>query len=308
MPLRVAVVGTGGIAGRIYLPLLARRTDVTLRWIADIDPAARAAVSASYNVGTVFERLPAAGDWPVVDLAFVLTPFTVRGEVIGPLLDTGVPVFCEKPLSLQLEEVEQLARRAEQTGTPLMVSFNRRFTPVLRWAWDRAQAISGGIVRAHKLGLALDRRTLHAIDTLRWFCGDGNHREIVARVQGDTSGAVTGVAALIRFDTGRLGIFHTTATAGRWIEELEVTGDGRMLRVDVPNAATLTERGQETLYRPDATGWYLSGEERFGFAQQLDAVLAAVRGGAPPPIPVSEAVRSHQLAHAILAACGGASG
>jgi predicted dehydrogenase len=78
-----------------------------------------------------------------------------------------------------------------------------------------------------------------------------------------------------------------------------------MVRVEVPNSATLTERGQETVYRPDATGWYLSGEERFGFAQQLAAVLAAVRDEAPPPIPLDEAVRSHQLAHAILAASGG---
>jgi predicted dehydrogenase len=181
MPLRVAVVGTGGIAGRIYLPLLARRTDVALRWTADVDPAARAAVAASYHVETIFDKLPAAGEWPEVDVAFVLTPFTVRGEVIDPLLDAGVPVFCEKPLALRLDEVERLARRAAETGTLLMVSFNRRFTPVLRWAWERAQAISTGVVRAHKVGLALDRRTLHAIDTLRWFCGDSNAREIVAR-------------------------------------------------------------------------------------------------------------------------------
>jgi predicted dehydrogenase len=79
-------------------------------------------------------------------------------------------------------------------------------------------------------------------------------------------------------------------------------GDNRMVRVNVPNAATFTERGQETVFRPDSTGWYLSGEERFGFSQQLDAVLAAVRDGAPPPVPAAEAVRSHQLAHALLAA------
>ena len=160
MSLRVAVVGTGGIAGRIYLPLLARRPDVTLRWIADPSSAARAAVSASYNVETVFEELPPAGDWPEVDLAFVLTPYTVRVEVIEPFLEAGVPVFCEKPLSLKLHEVEHLAARSAETGTPLMVSFNRRFTPVLHWAWERAEGISGGVVRAHKLGLALDR--LHA--------------------------------------------------------------------------------------------------------------------------------------------------
>jgi predicted dehydrogenase len=115
---------------------------------------------------------------------------------------------------------------------------------------------------------------------------------------------MTSVAALIRFDTGHLGIFHSTSTAGRWIEEIEVAGSERMLRVDVPNSARFTARGQETVYRPDSTGWYLSGEERFGFAQQLDSVLAAVRDGAPAPVPVAQAVRSHELAHGILAACG----
>jgi virulence factor len=302
-PLKVAVVGAGGIANRIYLPLLARRADVALRWVADADPAARALVRASYGVGTVFEALPPTGDWPAVDLALVLTPYTVRGEVIVPLLEAGVPVFCEKPLSLRLGEVESLAASAAERRCQLMVSFNRRFTPALRWAWERAQGIGWRVVRAHKLGLALDRRTLHAIDTLRWFWGDGLPGEVVARAQRDAQGAVTAVAALVQFDTGHSGIFHTTATAGQWIEELEVTGEGRSVRVDVPNVARFVARGEATEYRPDAAGWYLSGEERFGFAQQLDAVLAAVANGGPPPVPVVEAVRSHQLAHAILAAC-----
>jgi virulence factor len=300
--LRVAIVGTGGIAGRIYLPLLARRPDVTLSWIADTNPAARATVSASYTVGKVFDTLPPTGEWPAIDLAFVLTPFTVRGEVIEPFLEAGVPVFCEKPLSLKLPEVEHLAARSAQTGTPLLVSFNRRFTPVLHWAWQHSEAIPSGIVRAHKLGLAIDRRTLHAVDTLRWFCRDGAHQDVTARVQRDENGAIASVAALIQFDTGYTGIFHTTATAGRWIEEIEITGSGLMVRVDVPNVATYTERGVETTYRPDTTAWYLSGEERFGFSQQLDAVLEATRTGAPAPVSIAEAVRSHQLAHAIIAA------
>jgi predicted dehydrogenase len=55
------------------------------------------------------------------------------------LLDPHMPCVVEKPLGSVLAEVEALAKKAADSGTPHMVSVNRRFMPFL----NRAQEWAG---------------------------------------------------------------------------------------------------------------------------------------------------------------------
>ena len=50
------------------------------------------------------------------------------------LLERGLPCVIEKPLGISLAEAEKLASVARDTGTPHMVSVNRRFLPYLNSA------------------------------------------------------------------------------------------------------------------------------------------------------------------------------
>ena len=38
-------------------------------------------------------------------------------------------MFCEKPVDLDAERIRACLRVVEETGTPLMIGFNRRFDP-----------------------------------------------------------------------------------------------------------------------------------------------------------------------------------
>ena len=61
----------------------------------------------------------------------------------------GKAIFCEKPVSLDLDEVDRALAAVEQAGVPFMVGFNRRFDPGHRSVRDCVA--EGGIGDLHVL-------------------------------------------------------------------------------------------------------------------------------------------------------------
>jgi len=60
---------------------------------------------------------------------FVHTPTQTHFAIIKQLLESGINVYVDKPISEELSEVESLYQLAEQKGLLLTCGFNRRFAP-----------------------------------------------------------------------------------------------------------------------------------------------------------------------------------
>ncbi len=56
-------------------------------------------------------------------------PFTRHGVLVPELLEAGIPVFIEKPLAGSVEMAEKIVRAVEESGTWLMVGYNKRSDP-----------------------------------------------------------------------------------------------------------------------------------------------------------------------------------
>src|SRR6185312_16199335 len=67
-----------------------------------------------------------------LDAVLVLTPDNQHAVVAQRTLDAGIPTFCEKPLDVTLEAVDELLETAFRTGTKLYVGHNMRHMPVVR--------------------------------------------------------------------------------------------------------------------------------------------------------------------------------
>ena len=118
--LRIAVVGTGGVAQRNYLPFLAAQPDVA---IACYNRTPEKAEQAAREFGgQAFRTLKELVAWKPT-AALVLTTETCRHEVGAELIERGVPrVFFEKPLvavngQAYSREVLKEAIAAARTGT-----------------------------------------------------------------------------------------------------------------------------------------------------------------------------------------------
>lgn len=67
--------------------------------------------------------------FPEIDCVHICTPPSRHGKAVRELLCRGKHILCEKPLSLDAKEAEELAFLAEEKGLLCAVGFNLRFYP-----------------------------------------------------------------------------------------------------------------------------------------------------------------------------------
>jgi myo-inositol 2-dehydrogenase/D-chiro-inositol 1-dehydrogenase len=66
---------------------------------------------------------------PGVDALAICTATNTHSELIIKAAHAGKAVFCEKPVSLSLSDVDEAIAAVGAAGVPFMVGFNRRFDP-----------------------------------------------------------------------------------------------------------------------------------------------------------------------------------
>jgi predicted dehydrogenase len=120
---RGAVVG-GGHMGQYHARVYAELWDVDLVGIVDVDPARAAAVAAQYEAAAFTDHRDLIGR---VDVVSVAVPTEHHFDVARDLLEAGVSVLVEKPMTPGLDEARELYAIARRTGVALEVGHVERF-------------------------------------------------------------------------------------------------------------------------------------------------------------------------------------
>jgi predicted dehydrogenase len=125
--LRVAVVGAGSF-GKNHLRVIYNSPHAELAGVLDLDPT-RAAEAASPYGCTVFSSLEELASR--ADAAVIATPTLSHTEMGCSLMDLGVDVMVEKPISNTLDGARALVQAAERNGRILQVGHLERFNPAI---------------------------------------------------------------------------------------------------------------------------------------------------------------------------------
>ena len=188
-PFRLGLVGAGAIA-RAYAAAMAGGTAARLVAVADTNAEAATALAADCGarVFGTHGDLVGAG---LCDGVIVTTPPATHAGIAIDILSAGLPVLCEKPMSVDMEGAGRMARAASQSGALLSMASKFRFcddliqaramvaegligTPLIlencftglvdmAQRWNSDPAVSGG-------GVLIDNGT-HSADITRWFLG-----------------------------------------------------------------------------------------------------------------------------------------
>ena len=124
----VGFLGAGNYAKAVLLPNLAGIADLrrTALVTATGPSAQRTAERFDFErCGTDPSDIIEADD---VDLVFVATRHNLHAHWAAEALRAGKAVWLEKPLGLSLDEVDQVAAAARESGSLLAVGYNRRFS------------------------------------------------------------------------------------------------------------------------------------------------------------------------------------
>lgn len=175
LKLKVALIGLGDIAQKAYLPILANHPKVYPVLCTRNNKILRF-LSKKYRISSVFSNLEdLIRDRP--DAAMVHSSTDSHGEIVNRLLQAGIPVFVDKPLSYSLQDVEKTLEIADKVGLPLCIGFNRRFAPLIQTISKQFNPIQI-TWQKHRVDLPGNPRTfiyddfIHVVDSLR-FLGKG---------------------------------------------------------------------------------------------------------------------------------------
>jgi len=306
--LRVAVLGLGYIAREVHLPILRQEPGAEVVGLVDSDPRALARGLAESGFGPGFPTVEALVAAARPDCALVLTPKETHYAMVQPLLEAGVDVFCEKPLTMRLDEAEALVALASARGRVLMVGFNRRYAPVYVAAREAFGDVTPEACLAMKNRPGTEYRAtlenaVHMVDLLRWFCGEA------VEVQGAASFRdpyhETTAAATLRFEGGAVAVLLANRSTSHWVERLEVFGHGRSAVVEAPDRVSLGRDGAMSVTEMTALymGW-AHVVDKMGFRQEVAHFLDCVRTRATPRTSGAEAVRTQALMDRLLQAMG----
>ncbi len=137
-PINVAVIGAGAFGrnhARVYDQLQRADKSVRLAAIVDSEVSRAVALAKEYSesdpkpFGSVAEMIAAAGN---IQAASVTVPTAEHFKVASGLMEAGIDVLIEKPLTPTLAEADELIRLAQRTGRIAQVGHLERFNPGVR--------------------------------------------------------------------------------------------------------------------------------------------------------------------------------
>jgi predicted dehydrogenase len=305
------VVGAGGW-GAQHARIMTERIDTELVGIVGRDPdrtGARADAYGTRGYTSLLGMLEA--EHP--DLVTVCLPNEEHFAPTLELLRAGVPLLVEKPLVFDLAEADALLDAAGETF--FGINFNHRYgEPVLRArAAIEAGELGELVFATWRFGGEANRgpsphanlieTQCHGFDMLEHLCGP--IASVSAQMTNMTYGAWSTIAVALEFASGAVGTMlgsYDSSYAYPDTQRVELNGTaGRAVIHDTVGSLTLQSAGDETerVWRPG----YFDDEARSferTFDRHLDAVLAALRAGAPPPVPASAGRRALELAYAVI--------
>lgn len=149
--MRTAVIGVGHL-GRHHVRILASLPGVTLVGVVDTNTDRAAQVAAEHGTRACSDWRELAGQ---IDAVVVAVPTESHAAVALPLVESGVHVLVEKPLTRTVAEADALIAAAARSGAVLAVGHSERFNPAVVAAKPHVR--DPRFIEVHRLGTFPER-------------------------------------------------------------------------------------------------------------------------------------------------------
>lgn len=150
--LRVGVVGVGAL-GSHHARILGDTPAAVLAAVVDVDAARAGNVAAQHAATESFTD--AAALVGRVDAATIASPTAAHFDIAALLIDAGIHVLVEKPMTTTVAQADDLVARAARRGVVLAVGHTERFNPAVDAA--RPFLTRPRFIEVHRLGTFPDR-------------------------------------------------------------------------------------------------------------------------------------------------------
>jgi predicted dehydrogenase len=240
--INLAFIGAGSYAQGSLLPNLPKDPDIVRKGVITNSGMTSKRVAERFQFEFCTSNENDILKNPDINTLFIATRHDSHAAYVIKGLENGKNIYVEKPLCLNVEELEQIKSLCEEKGKSVMIGFNRRFSP---HATMIKKKIGDGkismIYRINAGSIPADSRTqdmkikggriigevCHFIDLMTYMCGS-NPVKVMASALNDHQGLNDTVNIIIEFENGSTGVIAYYANGSKALkkEYFEVYASG----------------------------------------------------------------------------------
>src|SRR5437899_11744524 len=308
--LRAGVVGAGHM-GQYHMLAYAELWDIDLIGVVDVDRERAKQVAAHYDTQALSDHRELIGK---VDLASVAVPTEQHFQVTADLLEAGIGVLVEKPITPTLEEARELFAIARRTGTVLHVGHVERFNGAVqelakiveRPILIESRRLGPFVPRVQKDSVVMDLM-IHDIDIVLGLV-DARPRRLTAFGSAVHSDVADVANVQIWFDSGTIATITASRATEEKIRTLAITQPDAYIVLDYlvqdiqihRRAAQASQPNRESIrYRQASFVEHLFVHKDNPLKLEILHLVGAVRrarSGAPLELAETENLRSLAMA------------
>lgn len=294
--MRIGIIGLGDIAQKAYLPVLSKKEGIELvlctRNQEKLKKLANKYRLTEY-VQTVDELINQK-----IDAAFVCTPSATHFEIAKKLLEQGIHVYIDKPISMDFNESKQIVQLAEEKKLIAMVGFNRRFSPMIADLRKQGKA-DLILIQKNRYNNPGDKKQfvvedfIHVVDTLR-FLMDSKVTDLQVKYLEKEGLLHNVVIQLIGEDCTAIGIMNRDN--GKTEEVIEYMTAGNKLVINNFVETTQFQHDMETV---SSFGDWEPTLVKRGFYQIVDHFIECVYENKNTDPSISDSLITHEICNEI---------
>ncbi len=311
--MKIGFIGSGFIA-KVHMENLSKIEGVEIAGV--IEPVEERAKEIEERYGAKrfesLEDMKNAG----IDAVYITSPNRTHFEYASKAVELGMNVFCEKPMTISLEDAKTLEKLVEEKGVVFQVGHNRRFAYVYKFMKEK---IESGEVVPYSFQIKMNRgelqvppwvsdrsftggflfeTTLHLFDMMRFLFGDVEEMFVLAKksIYEDFDDW----AISVKMKNGVIGTFTSSAHTSWMIpfERVEVYGDHKMMANDEMEKVyySVGEKLEAVVEMKD----YLKVDfkKKWGYVEEDELFVKALKGEIEPPVTVHDGVKAIEIVDA----------
>ncbi len=165
--MRVGIIGAGGAAQHLHLPVLSNLSGVEVRWVCDTQEPRARKLAKLFSIDRYYRDMEECDE---VDIALIAIPVGYRRAVMSQVFSRRWHVFCEKPVASSTIELDEYLQEARDKKVQIGVGLMRRFAGATVAA--KGLIRSGCLGQVQRVWASEGRRTKRTGHDVSWYMAD----------------------------------------------------------------------------------------------------------------------------------------
>ncbi|MFD0958240.1 inositol 2-dehydrogenase [Paenibacillus chungangensis] len=314
--INIGLIGAGRI-GQIHAENILTMPHVQVKTVSDLVPEKIKVWAESVSIPNVTNRVEDIFEDPSIDAVLICSSTHTHTDLIERAAVAGKHVFCEKPISFNIQQTKRAVEAIKQAKLQFQTGFNRRFDP--NFSRVREWITEGRIGEPHIIkitsrdpapppyeyikvsgGLFIDM-AIHDFDMARFLSGSEVEEVSVAGAVlidpmiGELDDIDTAITTL-RFKNGSLAVIDNSRKAAYGYDQrVEVFGSEGQVNVQnqFPNSAELSN-GQGVF--KDKPQYFFLERYKESYLKEIKSFIDAIRCGDATPVTGEDGYQAELIA------------